>query len=85
MHGIILKNAMTLWLFLGQLLSSVPVKKQKHLHQLIVVATYFSILMTFRRPFLEFFFAYTRYSLDELSHISSSLDLSKALSLRCLQ
>ena len=41
MHGIVLKNAMTLWLFLGQLLTSVPVKKQKHLHQLFAFAIIF--------------------------------------------
>ena len=51
----------------------------------ICICHCFSILMTFRRPFLDIFFACTGYSLDELSDISSSLNLLKALSLRCLQ
>ena len=58
MHGIILRNGMTVQLFVGSSLSSVPVKKRKHLHQLIAFAInfcrwqrYFSTLL-----FLIFFF-----------------------------
>ena len=59
MHYIILRNEMTLQLFVDLLLnfSSVPVKKQKHLHQLIAFATFFVAgAVDFPPPFPVFFF-----------------------------
>ena len=41
MHGIILRNSMTVQLFVGLSVSPVPVRKQKHLYQLIAFAFFF--------------------------------------------
>ena len=59
MHCIILRNEMTLQFFVDLLLnfSSVPVKKQKHLHQLIAFATFFVAGgVNFPSPFPVIFF-----------------------------
>ena len=59
-----------------------PVNKHKHLHQLIAFAIIFlPLVAVILHPSLpDFFFTRTGYSLDDISDISSSLDLSKALS-----
>ena len=84
MHGIILRNSMTVLLFVGLSLSPVPVRKQKHLYQLVAFAFFFCRrwrLFSSLLSLIYFFFTRTGYSLDDISDISSSRDLSKALSL----
>ena len=56
MRGVILRNWMTVQLFLGSSLSSVPVKKQKHL-QLIAFPLFFPLVpVIFHSLFPDFFF-----------------------------
>ena len=88
MHGIILRNAWDNCVVVCRLVSFFSAsKKAQTSSSTNCICHYFLSLVAviFHPPFPDFFCTRTGYSLDDISDISSSLDLSKALLLQCLQ